>query len=404
MTFFSALRYKNVTFFVIARFLATIAVQIQSVAVGWQMYQQTGDVLDLGWIGFAQFLPFAMLILIAGHVADQWNRRWIVLICFLVDLLCGLLLLFFTRAEIHSVFPVFAVMALYGAARAFMMPASQAILVNLVPAEGLAKAVAINSTLFHIAVIAAPPLGGALYLLGEEIVYSLVTILLSMSVLLMLCVQIETQLAKREPISLHGALEGLRFVRSRPIILGALSLDLFAVLFGGATALLPAYASDVLHASSLELGLLRGAPALGSTITAIILSFFPITRRVGRWMFSGVFVFGFSTVLFGVSEQFYLSMIALFFVGSGDMVSVYIRHILVQSETPDLIRGRVSAVNSVFIGASNELGEFESGVSAALLGLVPAIVFGGIATITVTMCCMYMFPILRTMDRFQKIN
>ncbi|MEI6745193.1 MAG: MFS transporter [Methylococcaceae bacterium] len=403
MTSFSVLRHRNFTLFVIARFLATIAVQIQSVAIGWQIYQQTGKPLDLGLIGLAQFLPFALLILIAGHFADQWNRRWIVLICFFIELLCGLLLLLFAREGLTSVIPVFAVMALYGAARAFMMPAAQAILVNLVPTESLASAVALNSSLYHIAVIAAPPLGGALYLFGTETVYSVVTLLLSVSVLLMLPIRVNFAPNKREPMSLHRVLEGLRFVRSRPIILGALSLDLLAVLFGGATALLPAYASDVLHVDSVGLGLLRGAPALGATVTGIVLSFFPITRRVGAWMFTGVLIFGGATVLFGVSEQFYISLAALFLIGMGDMVSVYIRHILVQLETPDEIRGRVSAVNSVFIGASNELGEFESGMTAAFLGVVPAVIVGGCLTIGVTLMCMFAFPVLRKMDRFPKV-
>ena len=400
MTSFSVLRHKNFTFFVIARFLATVAVQIQSVAVGWQIYQQTNNPLDLGLIGLAQFLPFALLILIAGHFADQWNRRWIVLTCFFIELLCGLLLLLFAREGLTSVIPVFAVMALYGVARAFMMPAAQAILVNLVPSESLAGAVALNSSLYHIAVIAAPPLGGTLYLFGTETVYSVVTVLLSMSVLLMLPIEVNFVANKREPMSLHRVLEGLQFVRSRPIILGALSLDLLAVLFGGATALLPAYASDVLHVDSVGLGLLRGAPALGATITGIVLSFFPITRRVGAWMFTGVLIFGGATVLFGISEQFYVSLVALFFIGMGDMVSVYIRHILVQLETPNAIRGRVSAVNSVFIGASNELGEFESGMTAAFLGVVPAVIVGGCLTIGVTLVCMFTFPVLRKMDRF----
>ncbi len=404
MSSLSALRHKNFTLFVTARFLSTVAVQIQGVAVGWQIYQQTGKALDLGLIGLAQFLPFALLILIAGHFADQWNRRWIVLSCFFVELVCGLLLLFFARHGLSSVLPVFGVMALFGAARAFMMPASQAILVNLVPSESLANAVALNSSLFHIAVIAAPPLGGALYLFGTETVYSVVTVLLSFSVLLMLPIRVNLTPNKRAPISWHGVLEGLRFVRSRPIIFGALSLDLLAVLFGGATALLPAYASDVLHIDSVGLGLLRGAPALGATITAIVLSFFPITRRVGAWMFAGVLLFGGATVLFGVSEQFYVSLAALFLVGMGDMVSVYIRHILVQLETPDDIRGRVSAVNSVFIGASNELGEFESGITAAFLGVVPAVVVGGCLTIGVTLMCIFAFPVLRKMDRFPKVT
>jgi len=400
----SVLRHKNFTFFITARFLATIAVQMQSVAVGWQIYQQTGNPLDLGLIGLAQFLPFACLILIAGHFADQWNRRWIVLTCFFIELVCGLLLLLFARHGLDSILPIFAVMALYGAARAFMMPASQAILVNLVPVESLAGAVALNSSLFHIAVIAAPPLGGMLYLFGTETVYSVVTVLLSLAVLLMLPIRVNVSPNKRTPISWHGVLEGLRFVRSRPIILGALSLDLLAVLFGGATALLPAYANDVLHVDSVGLGLLRGAPALGAALTAIALSFFPITRRVGAWMFAGVLLFGGATVLFGVSENLYLSMVALFLIGTGDMVSVYIRHILVQLETPDDIRGRVSAVNSVFIGASNELGEFESGISAAFLGVVPAVIIGGGITIGVTLLCIVAFPVLRKMDRFPRVT
>ncbi|MDD5215412.1 MAG: MFS transporter [Methylococcales bacterium] len=403
MTSLTALRHKNFTLFVIARFLATVALQIQSVAVGWQIYQQTGNPLDLGFIGLAQFLPFASLILIAGHYADQWNRRSIMLGCFFVELICGLLLLFFAREGLTSVIPVFAVMALYGAARAFMMPASQAILVNLVPSESLANAVAINSSLYHIAVIAGPPLGGALYLLGTETVYSIVTVLLCISVLLMLPIRVKFETKKPEPLSLNALFEGIRFVRSRPIIFGALSLDLLAVLFGGATALLPAYANDVLHVDSVGLGLLRGAPALGATVTAIILSFFPITRRVGLWMFSGVLIFGVATVVFGASTSFELSLAALFLIGTGDMVSVYIRHILVQLETPDDIRGRVSAVNSVFIGASNELGEFESGMTAALLGVVPAVIVGGSLTIGVTLICMWAFPVLRKMNRFPAI-
>jgi MFS family permease len=401
MNSMTVLKHKNLTLFVIARFLATIAVQMQSVAVGWQIYQKTGSTLDLGLIGLAQFLPFAMLILIAGHFADQWNRRWIVLGCFTIELMCGVLLLVFARQGLTSVFPVFAVMALYGVARAFMMPASQAILVDLVPRESLASAVALNSSLFHIAVIAAPPLGGALYLFGEEVVYSVISTLLFLAVILMLPIKTTVIPNKREPISWHGVLEGLRFVRSKQVVLGALSLDLLAVLFGGATALLPAYALDVLHVDSVGLGLLRAAPALGAALTGGILGFFPITRRVGAWMFTGVLIFGGATVLFGISDEFYLSLTALFLVGTGDMISVYIRHILVQLETPDEIRGRVSAVNSVFIGASNELGEFESGISAAFLGLVPAVIIGGCLTIGVTLMCMIAFPVLRKMDRFE---
>ncbi len=402
MTAFSVLKHKTFTLFVIARFLATIALQIQGVAVGWQIYQQTGSTLNLGLIGLAQFLPFALLILIAGYVADQRNRSGIVLTCFFIELIGGGLLLFFAQRGGGTVWPIIGVMVLFGVARAFMMPASQAILMDLVPRDYLAQAVALNSSLFHIAVICAPPVGGFLYLWGATTVYTVVAGLLGFAVVLMLPVRLRTKtvINKREPISWHGVLEGLRFVFSKQTVLGALSLDLLAVLFGGVTALLPAYATDILHIDSLGLGFLRGAPALGAALTGIVLGFVPISRRVGAWMFTGVFIFGFSTVLFGLSTNFYLSLTALFFVGIGDMVSVYIRHILVQLETPDAIRGRVSAVNSVFIGASNELGEFESGMSAAFLGLVPAVVMGGCMTLVVTFICLFTFPILRKMDRF----
>ncbi|MDD2659748.1 MAG: MFS transporter [Methylococcales bacterium] len=397
---FGALRHRNFTLFLSARFLATVAVQMQSVAVGWQVYEKTGDALDLGLIGLAQFVPFALLILVAGHVADQWNRRWIIAGCLFLEMLCGLLLLAFSLTSFQSVWPVFAVMALYGSARAFMMPASQAILINLVPPDSFSNAVALSSSSFHVAVIAGPVLGGWFYLFGAQTVYTLVSVLLALAVALIAPIRMQPTRIKREPASWHTLLEGLRFVRSRPVILGAISLDLFAVLFGGATALLPAYASDVLHIDPAGLGLLRTAPAIGAAFTAVILGFSPVTRNIGRWMFDGVFLFGVATVLFGLSTNFLLSMAALVLMGAGDMVSVYIRHMLVQLETPDAIRGRVSAVNSVFIGASNELGEFESGLTAAWFGLVPAVIIGGVATLVITALCMVKFPVLRGMDRF----
>ena len=397
---FSALRHRNFTLFLSARFIASVAVQMQSVAVGWQVYEKTGNAMDLGLIGLAQFAPFALLILVAGHVADQWNRRWIIVGCVFLEMLCGLLLLAFSLADLEPVWPVFAVMALYGSARAFMMPASQAILINLVPSESFGNAVALSSSSFHVAVIAGPTLGGWVYLFGAQTVYTLVSVLLALAMVLLLPIRMQTAQIKRESASWHTVLEGLRFVRSRPVILGAISLDLFAVLFGGATALLPAYASDVLHVDSAGLGLLRTAPGVGAALTAVALGFVPISRRVGRWMFGGVLLFGAATVLFGFSDNFQLSMVALVMMGAGDMVSVYIRHMLVQLETPDAIRGRVSAVNSVFIGASNELGEFESGLTAAWFGLIPAVIVGGIATLVITGFCIWRFPVLRNMDKF----
>ncbi|QAU34002.1 MFS transporter [Janthinobacterium sp. 17J80-10] len=396
----SVLRHRNFALYLAARLLSTVAVQMQSVAIGWQVYALTGNVFDLGLIGLAQFAPFFLLILIAGHVADRYNRRNIIAVSMGVQLLCGLLLLAFTLSGLTVVWPVFAVLVLFGSARAFMMPASQAILINLVPIENFSKAVALNSSTFHVAVILGPTLGGLLYLAGPNVVYAAVIALLIAAVVLMLATRAGAQISHREPATWHSLLDGLRFVWSRPVVLGAISLDLFAVLFGGATALLPAYAHDVLDAGPTALGLLRTAPAAGAALTAIVLAFQPITRGIGRWMFGGVAVFGAGTVVLGLSDSLAVALVALVLMGSGDMVSVYIRHILVQFETPDAIRGRVSAVNAVFIGASNELGEFESGVTAGWFGLTRALLLGGVATLAVTAIWMWRFPVLRTMARF----
>jgi len=251
-----------------------------------------------------------------------------------------------------------------------------------------------------VAVIAGPVLGGLLYVFGPNVVYTVSSVLLALSLLLMAATRSAPQVMNKAPVSWHTLLEGLRFVWSRPIVLGAISLDLFAVLFGGATALLPAYAHDVLAAGPTGLGLLRTAPGAGAALCSILLAFFPIRRKVGAWMFGGVALFGAATVTMGLTGSFAIALAALFLLGAGDMVSVYVRHLLVQYETPDEIRGRVSAVNSVFIGASNELGEFESGLTASWFGLVRAIVVGGAATLVVTGAWMKLFPVLSRMDRF----
>jgi MFS family permease len=397
---FQVLHNRNLSFYLSARFLGTLAVQMQSVAVGWQVYQITQSLFDLGLIGLAQFAPFLALILWAGHVADTHNRRIIILLCMCTQLLCSLLLVAFTLSGSHVVWPVFAILVLYGSARAFMMPASQAVLRNLVPTQDFSQAVALSSSTFHVAVIAGPVLGGLLYVFGPNVVYTVSSVLLALSVLLMAGTKSAPQVMNKAPVSWHTLLEGLRFVWSRPIVLGAISLDLFAVLFGGATALLPAYAHDVLAAGPTGLGLLRTAPGAGAALCSILLAFFPIRRRVGAWMFGGVALFGAATVTMGLTSTFAIALIALFLLGAGDMVSVYVRHLLVQYETPDEIRGRVSAVNSVFIGASNELGEFESGLTASWFGLVRAIVVGGVATLVVTGTWMKLFPVLSCMDRF----
>lgn len=401
---FGALRNSNFSLFLVARFCATLAVQMQGVAVGWQVYTLSGNPLDLGFIGLAQFAPFAILVLVAGQIADRADRRFILFICYAVECLCGILLLAFTVLGQQAVWPVFVVMAIYGGARAFMMPTSQAMLPNMVPPERFANAVALNSSAFQVATLTGPAVGGLLYLLGPEVVYFSVAGLLVISQTMMLSVNIEQRVASKEPASFSTFMEGLHFVWTKPVVLGAISLDLFAVLFGGATALLPAVASDILHVGPSELGLLRTAPGLGAALTAMTLAFFPISRRVGCWMFDGVALFGVATILFGLSQNLYLSLAALTLLGVGDMISVYIRQMLVQLETPDAIRGRVSAVNSVFIGASNELGEFESGLAAAWLGVAPSIIVGGFATLMVAGLWMRVFPALRNMGSFPRLS
>jgi MFS family permease len=383
--------------FLSARLAVSIAVQMQSVAVGWQIYAITRDPLDLGLIGLSQFLPFVLLVLPAGHVADRRNRAAILSFCYALELLCALLLLAFTLSGLAVAWPVFAVMVIFGVARAFSMPAGQALLPNLVPPELFPRAVAVNSSTWQVSTIAGPAIGGLVYLLGPHVVYASVATLLAAAVVLMIGLRAPPPAVTTEPDSWHTLLEGLRFVWQRKIILGAVSLDLFAVLFGGATALLPAYASDVLRIGPDGLGWLRAAPGVGAALIAFAIAWSPIRRHVGTAMFAGVAVFGVATVVFGLSENFMLSLAALTVLGGADMVSVYIRHMLVQLETPDAIRGRVSAVNAVFIGASNELGEFESGVTAAWWGLRPAVVIGGVASVAIAGLWMRFFPALRHM-------
>jgi len=386
--------------YLIARCFGTLAVQMQTVAVGWQVYAATSNPLDLGLIGLSQFLPFILLILPAGHAADHYDRGRILTSCYFLNMLSAIALLAFSVFDVHAVGPVFAVMTLFGVTRAFAMPSAQALVPNLVRPELFAKATAVNSTVFQVCTIAGPTLGGLLYLAGAGVVFGSVATLLAISTLLMMKVRIGARNTSAQPaVTWRSLLSGLTFVRSKPVVLGAISLDLFAVLFGGATALLPIYARDILHTTSVGLGVLRTAPGFGAAVCALMLSMSPLERRVGPWLFAGVAVFGAATVVFGLSTNIVISVIALMLLGAGDMVSVYLRHLLVQLETPDEIRGRVSAVNAVFIGASNELGEFESGITAAWFGTVRAVVLGGIATMLVAATWAWWFPQLRRMDR-----
>jgi len=395
-----ALRHRDFARFAAARFCATLGWQMLSVAVGWQVYEFTGDPLALGLVGLAQFLPFVALVLPAGQIADRADRRLILVLSYAVEALCALALFALALLDLRITWPIFVAMLLFGAARAFWMPAGQAMTPNLVPAEDFSAAVAVNSALFQVSVIAGPAIGGLLFLAGAEIVYGSVLLLLVLVVVLMLRIRPVRVAGSGDGYHLRDALEGLRFVIRNKPLLGAISLDLFAVLLGGATALLPVYASDVLHIGPAGLGILRTAPGVGAAVVAAWLAVAPLSRHVGRWMFFGTGLFAFATVVFGLSTSFALSLVALVLLGAGDMLSVFIRHILVQLETPDSIRGRVSAVNAMFIGTSNELGEFRAGVAARYLGAVPAVVWGGVACFGVVLAYTALLPTLRRLDRF----
>ena len=395
------LRDPDLRRYLSARFLVGVAAQVQSVAVGWQVFELTGNAFDLGLVALAQFLPFFVLILPAGHVADQYDRRRIQSLTYGLLAVTSAALLGVTLAGITETWPILAIMLLSGTARAFNQPTSQALLPNVAPPGTFPRAVALNSTLGQIATIAGPALGGILILAGIGVAYALALLLVLAGTVLVLGLRAGGRGdAEREAPTWGTLFSGLRFVRSRPVVLGSISLDLVAVLFGGAEVLLPIFAGDILGVGPVGLGIMRAAPAVGAALFAILLTVRPIRRRVGPWLFGGVAVFGLATIVFGLSTSFALSVAALVVMGAADMVSMYVRHLLVQLATPDEIRGRVSAVNSVFIGASNEIGAFESGLTAAWWGIVPAVVVGGTATIAVAGAWMLLFPVLRRLDRF----
>lgn len=398
----AALKHRDYAVFALARFCTTLSWQILGAAVGWQVWQLTRNPLSLAFVGLVQFLPFVLLVLPAGQIADRTDRRLVLIAAYSVEAVCSALLLWFTLSGVTAVWPVFVAMTLFGIGRAFWMPTGQATTPNLVPREAFPSAVAVNSGLFQIGVITGPAIGGVLLVWGPHAAYGTSFGLLTAAVALITTMKPVRATVPAGEFKFGDVLEGLRFVFRRRTVLGAISLDLFAVLFGGATAMMPIYASDILHVSPVGYGVLRSAPGVGAALMAAVLAFAPLTRHVGRWMFSGVALFGLATIVFGVSKVYWVSLIALFLLGLGDMISVFVRQILVQLETPDAIRGRVSAVSSMFIGASNELGEFESGLAARALGLVPSVVAGGIATLLVVFAYMKFFPELRGMDRFPK--
>lgn len=384
----------------LARFLTTCSTEMQAVAVGWQVYQITHRALDLGLVGLAQFLPPICLFLLAGHTADRVPRQRILQTCYLGFSLCSLLLLFLALRGVSSPDPIYCVLLLNGTVRAFNAPASQAILPLLVPGKDFPNAIAWSSSIFQTATIAGPMFGGVLYGLSNRpgIVYGCAACAYLLAFISFRAVKFDSAAVPRTGASGGMVLDGIRYIWRNKLILGASSLDLFAVLLGGAVALLPVYAREILHIGALGLGILRSAPGVGAVVTALAIARWPLKRKAGMIMLVCVFGFGLFTVVFGISHSVTVSLIMLMLVGASDMISVIVRQTLIQLSTPDAMRGRVSAVNMVFIGASNEVGQFESGITAHWFGTVPAVVFGGVGTMVIVLIWARLFPTLRGID------
>ncbi|MDD0976077.1 MFS transporter [Pseudomonas fontis] len=390
--------------FWLARVFTASGFQMLTVAIGWHLYQLTGNVLDLGLVGLVEFAPRVLFMLHTGHVADRYDRRRVAALCQALQALIALALVIGSSTDNVSREMIFVLAFLLGAARSFEMPATQALLPNVVPPGLFPRAVAASASAMQSATIVAPAAGGFLYAFGSVWVYGPTVCLYVIA-----CVLTLNLTARRTPpnqgrASLESLLAGVRFIRSRPDVLGAISLDLFAVLLGGATALLPVFAKDILLTGPWGLGLLRSAPAVGALLMSVWLARFPVERKVGRVMFTAVGVFGVATIAFGLSTSFWFSLAVLAVLGAADMISMVIRGAFVQLETPDEMRGRVSAVNGLFIGASNQLGEFESGVTAHWFGTVPAVVMGGVGTLLVTGVWIKLFPTLANRDHLQSKN
>jgi len=400
---YAAFRHREFRFFVAMRTLSNMGQLIQSVAVGWQVYDLTRKPLDLGLVGLALFLPQILLALPAGQAADRLPRQRLVVAALGLNTLASAALLWLTAIGTTRIEPILAVLLVFGAGRAFVGPATMAILPAVVPRALLPNAITWNSSTWQVAMVMGPVLGGLLYGIGAVAVYVAVVALLATALLAAMLLRPLPQSKSASARGWRDLLGGVRFVRDHPILLGAISLDLFAVLFGGATALLPVFARDILSVGPTGLGLLRGAPAFGSVACALWLAGHPLRRHAGRRMFICVAGFGVATIVFGLSRSFALSMAALAVTGACDMISVYVRQTVIQLGTPDTMRGRVNAVSLVFIGASNELGEFESGLTAAWFGTVPAVVLGGVGTLAVVALWAWRFAALRSVDRLDQV-
>lgn len=404
----SAFLSRDFRLYQTARLLVILGAEAQSVAVAWQVYKMTGSALDLGLTGLALFLPGLVFMLAAGHVADRYDRRGIILICYGLQAVSTFALLWFSLAGLTHVWPIYGVLLLIGLGRAFSGPAASALLPSLVPKEHFVNAITWGATVFQIANIAGPAVGGLLFTLtlhgaaarwnGAAIVYLFTLVMLIAFLMLVGAMRTRPARLVKKAFTLETMLAGFHYVWQAKLLLGSISLDLFAVLLGGATALLPIYATQILHAGPRALGLLRAMPSLGALAVSLIMTVRPIRRGAGKLMLVCVGIFGAATVVFGLSRTMWISLLALLVVGASDMVSVVIRSSILQLATPPEMRGRVSAVNWLFIGASNEFGEFESGVTAHWWGAVRAVVVGGIGSMVVTGLAGILFPALRNAD------
>src|SRR5882757_4420732 len=395
------LRHRSFLLFLLSRSLSRFSSQIGAVAIGWQIYDLTGSAFDLGMVGLVQFLPTALLVFVAGHAADRFDRKRVVQLCQLAEALTALFLGVSTFAGTISELQIFAATFVLGIAGAFESPATAALLPLIAPQGSLQRATAISSGAAQIATITGPALGGLAYAFAPSAAYGLMGAFGFLAAIGIGFVRLSQPAAIRDPATPDDLFAGVRFVRNNPSILGTISLDLFAVLLGGATALLPIYARDILQTGPLGLGILRAAPAVGALLMTAVLARHTFQRHVGIRMFQAVILFGAATVVFALSHWMWLSVLSLAILGAADTISVVIRFSLVQLATPDEMRGRVGAVNFLFINASNQLGQFESGVAAALLGTVSSAVLGGVATIAIALLWMKLFPTLRNVEKLE---
>jgi MFS family permease len=406
----AAFAYRDFTVYEFALFLIEVALEMMSVAVGWQVYEMTKRPLDLGLVGLAQFLPGIFLFLVSGHAADRFDRRRLLMACYSGFAVCAALLLEIAWRGSHSahasIYAIYGVLVLLGTVRSFAGPATRVLLPQLVPEEYFPSAVAWNASVFQGATILGPMAGGLIYTVshGPSAVYFTAMLMALAALLSTLWMKLRTKALAHEAASLTTVLAGFRYVWRKKLLLGLISLDMFAVLLGGAVALLPVYAREILRTGPWGLGLLRSAPGVGAVVMAIVLAHRPLQRRAGPTMLWCVAGFGVCTIVFGISRSLVLSLIALVLIGATDMVSIVIRGTLIQLGTPDEMRGRVNAVDMLFIGVSNELGQFESGLTAQWFGTVPAVVLGGIGTLIVIAIWAWKFPELRNADRLTDSN